>query len=69
MQYAITQVLKTRSSIASLFPRNEPLLRTKEPHRYYKNGYQLYDIGPDKLKKTCPYHTVKEQVSKLAVNL
>lgn len=69
MQYATTQVLKTRSSIAALFPRNEPLLRTKEPHRYYKNGYQLYDIGPDKLKKTCPYHAVKEQVSKLAVNL
>ena len=56
-----TNALRLRSFTASLFPRKTPLLRTKNiKHTTYKNGYNLKDLGPDKLMKsaTCPYHKV-----------
>ncbi len=56
-----THALRTRSFIASLFPRKTPLLRTQHiKHKSYPNGYSTQDLGPEKLMKaaSCPFHKV-----------
>ncbi|MDB5225949.1 MAG: hypothetical protein JWN78_142 [Bacteroidota bacterium] len=59
----VTRALRFRSFTASLFPRNTPYLRTKMfEHKAYPSGYELEDLGPDKLINSpkCPYHKVRD---------
>lgn len=61
----VRMVLKWRGQIISRLPaRNTPFMRTTMArHRYYgARGYQLSDLGPDKLKKagSCPYRRITQ---------
>lgn len=58
--------LRTRATVASLFPRKTPFLRTKMmKHRSYPVGYSLEDLGPEKLLNApqCPFRKLKSKIS------
>lgn len=53
----VTQSLRIRSKVANLISV-KPFVRTKDfKHKAYPNGYQLEDLGPEKLLKSpqCPF--------------
>lgn len=57
----VKNTLRARSKAANLIPRNKPFIRTKDmQHRTYPNGYELTDLGPEKLMKSpsCPFHAI-----------
>jgi hypothetical protein len=61
----VSTVLKTRSTIESLNPIKQPFYRsTMNQYRYYKNSFEVKDLGPDKLKKNCPYHALQAKLAK-----
>jgi hypothetical protein len=67
MRNMASTALRSRSFIASLFPRNTPYIRTKMyEHKAYPNGYELEDLGPEKLISSprCPYHKVRDAFQK-----
>ncbi len=67
-RFLANNTLKLRGKIAGLFPRSTPFLRTSMfKHRAYPKGYELEDLGPEKLKKSCPYHAVMNAVKKEAI--
>ena len=64
-RFLANNTLKMRGQLAGLFPRYTPFLRTTMfRHRAYPKGYEIKDLGPDKLKKNCPYHAVMQAVRK-----
>ena len=57
----VKNTLRARSKAANLIPGNKPFIRTKDmQHRTYPNGYELSDLGPEKLMKSpsCPFHAI-----------
>jgi hypothetical protein len=66
LRLLVTVALKMRSIVASLNPIQKPFYRsTMSKYRYYENGYEIKDLGPNKLKKNCPYHAVQEKLAHL----
>lgn len=60
-----TNALRARSKAASLIPRTTPYLRTRDhKHKAYPNGYQLEELGPEKLMNSprCPFHKMTDAV-------
>lgn len=59
MRALATKALRARSKAASLIPRTTPYIRTRDhKHKAYPNGYQLEELGPEKLMNSpkCPFH-------------
>lgn len=55
----VKNTLRARSKAANFIPNNKPFIRTKDnKYRTYPNGYELADLGPEKLMKSaaCPFH-------------
>lgn len=62
LRSVVATTLRSRSALASLFPRKTPYIRTKDfKHKTYPNGYVLEELGPGKLMKSpsCPYHKIR----------
>lgn len=60
----VCNALKIRSTIESLNPIKKPFYRsTMQHYKHYTDGYEIKDIGPEKLKKNCPYHAIKNKLS------
>jgi hypothetical protein len=72
LKFLVRGSLKLRGKFLRLLPvRKTPLLRTTMiDHRYYPNGYQLSDLGPDKLKKaaSCPFHKLTDTLKGAVAN-
>ncbi|MCO5231914.1 MAG: hypothetical protein M9958_12255 [Chitinophagales bacterium] len=52
----VMNALRTRSFLESLVPRSQPFYRsTMAKRKYYKDGYQMEEIGPEKIVAKCPY--------------
>jgi len=63
----VSKTLRARSKAASLMPRTQPYIRTRDHHhRAYPNGYLLEELGPAKLMNSpkCPYHKVINNLKK-----
>lgn len=62
-----TSALRLRSLAASLVPRTQPFIRTRDyKHKAYPNGYEIERLGPEKLMDSpkCPYHQMKQAMQK-----